>query len=407
MQTMKQTWKKSLAALALLTALGPDGDRVTAQPASGQSVAASQGVYADAQPEPGDSAKAGFAVQIATQDRAPGASSVAVSRSGASSESLVDSAERLSRLTMSTEQQAVEETLMRIKVDSVKYDGLPLGEVVNNLIEIASKQDHNGLNFVLNREVPSGTAVTIDPATGLPAPAQPGSDDLNSITVHINPTLKNVRMIDVLDAITKTADRPIHFTIEDYGVLFSLGPKPKMEARQMMLQDRLGSIVRKSADSKLASVTGRAVMARDFAGSSPILEVMTFKIDTNTFFANMERTFGEQLLNNRPSQIRATLMDVFQKSFGIKFEGQNKAVFYNDANGVIMVRGTAEDVAAMRGAIEMLGGTPYPAQSSIAQRLQRLDSGSRVNGGGGGTSAGSTTAGGGGGGTGGEQPGNR
>jgi beta-lactamase regulating signal transducer with metallopeptidase domain len=373
MQTMKQTWRKSLAAFALLTALSPDGTRALAQAESRQSIAVNEG-------QPGEP----VAIQVvpAAPNKSGGPRAYAVSGSAGSSEDLIDSVERLSRLTMSKEQQAIEAKLTDLRLGEVKYDGVPLVDVVNDLIKTAAKYFPDGLNFVLNRESADalGGPTAIDPATGLPVPQAAESPDLGSVSIKVDPALKNVRLIDLLDVITKTADRPIHYTIEDYGVLFSFGPRIK-EQRYAMFQDRLSSIVKKMDAKPTASV----------------LEVMTFKVDTNTFFDNMERTFGEKLLNHRPSQIRATLMDVFQKSFGIKFEGQDKAVFYNDANGVIMVRGASQDVAAMRGAIEMLGGVPYPAQAvQMQQRLQRLDSGPRANGSSG-ASSGQTTGGGGGG----------
>ena len=50
---------------------------------------------------------------------------------------------------------------------------------------------------------------------------------MSAIAIKINPTLTDVRLVDVLDAVVKVADRPIKYSIEDYGVVFSLrGPEP-------------------------------------------------------------------------------------------------------------------------------------------------------------------------------------
>ena len=120
-----------------------------------------------------------------------------------------------------------------IKIESLKYDGLPLAEVINDLADRAKKRDPDGqgINFFINREVPTSTLSLgtgpggnpngIDPATGLPfaaaAPAQ--AVDVAGITVKVS--LNNVRLADVLDAITLTAESPIKYSILDYAVVFS------------------------------------------------------------------------------------------------------------------------------------------------------------------------------------------
>ena len=59
----------------------------------------------------------------------------------------------------------------------VKYDGLPLTEVINDLSEKAKARDpdHLGINFFIDRQAPpvAGGAGGIDPATGLPVAPLP------------------------------------------------------------------------------------------------------------------------------------------------------------------------------------------------------------------------------------------
>ena len=68
---------------------------------------------------------------------------------------------------------------------------------------------------------------------GNPLPAAPAEQvDLNSVCVRIKPPLNDVRLVDVLDAVVKVADHPMKYTVEDYGVVFSLrgsGPARKDE----------------------------------------------------------------------------------------------------------------------------------------------------------------------------------
>ena len=119
--------------------------------------------------------------------------------------------------------------LDRIRLDSVKYDGLPLGEVVINLNEECRKRDpeKRGINFLINHGAVTSDATTPAPlllgpdGVALPAPP-PEQVDMNAISIKINPALTDVRLADALDAIVKVADRPIKYSVEDYAIVFSL-----------------------------------------------------------------------------------------------------------------------------------------------------------------------------------------
>ena len=79
-------------------------------------------------------------------------------------------------------------------------------------------------------------APTIDPTTGLPittAATTTEPTDINSISIRISPALSDVRLADVLDAIQTVADHPIRYSIQDYAVVFSLkGPEtPLLQIR--------------------------------------------------------------------------------------------------------------------------------------------------------------------------------
>ena len=123
--------------------------------------------------------------------------------------------------------QKIVDKLESTQFDSVPYDNLPLGEVVRHLIDETKKRDpeKKGINFLVDPNSPAPSAVTarVDPVTGLPiAPAPLEAVDIRSIQIKIDPALTNVRLVDVLDAIVKVADRPIRYSITDYAVVFSL-----------------------------------------------------------------------------------------------------------------------------------------------------------------------------------------
>ena len=161
--------------------------------------------------------------------------------------------------------QAIIAKLDRIRLDNVKYDGLPLGEVIINLNDESRKRDpeKRGINFLVNQNVDAGGAAA--PAApqlgpdGNPLPSAPSEQvDMSAIAIKINPALTDIRLADVLDAIVKVADRPIKYSIEDYAIVFSL--------------------------------KGRETVP---------LYVRTFKVDPNTFYQGLQGVgafvFGESM----------------------------------------------------------------------------------------------------------------
>ena len=115
------------------------------------------------------------------------------------------------------------------------FDGLPLGEVIKFLTDQSRKLDaeKQGINFIINNSLgarPAESRVIIDPNTGRAhtcAAAEPV--DLNSVSIQL-PKLGNVRMQDMLDAITRAADRPVKYSIEPYAVVFSPSDTPPSSA---------------------------------------------------------------------------------------------------------------------------------------------------------------------------------
>jgi len=187
--------------------------------------------------------------------------------------------------------QTIISKLDRIHLDNVSYDGLPLSEVLRNLSEQSKLRDpeHKGINFLINPNpdqsgepvaataagggiygLRGGAVPTIDPSTGLPvaaATADSGNGgepvDVGSFIVKI-PSLTDVRLADVLDAIVMVTDHPIKYSVEDFAVVFSA----------------------KGADV-------------------PQLFMRSFKVDPNTFYSGLESvgsaTFGSINNNNNNS----------------------------------------------------------------------------------------------------------
>lgn len=123
--------------------------------------------------------------------------------------------------------QAIHSKLERIRLDSLSYDGLPLGEVVKSLSEEARKRDpeKRGINIIVsaNADPPAAPPAPIDPATGLPIASSAAAEpiDLGSTTIRIVPPLTDITLGQALDAIQKVADRPLKYSIEEYAIVFS------------------------------------------------------------------------------------------------------------------------------------------------------------------------------------------
>jgi len=122
---------------------------------------------------------------------------------------------------MSKGRRQILDKLQGIRLESVRYEKLPLSEIVRSLAEESKKRDpeKRGLNFMVHT-TPGPAGSGIDPSTGLPIPSSPAN--VNEIAITISPALNNVRILDVLDAMVRSADRPIRYSITDYAVVFSL-----------------------------------------------------------------------------------------------------------------------------------------------------------------------------------------
>jgi Flp pilus assembly secretin CpaC/tetratricopeptide (TPR) repeat protein len=125
--------------------------------------------------------------------------------------------------------QRIYQKLDLIVLNEVLYDGIPLSEVVKDLNEEARKRDpaRVGINFIINSQVDVPAQATqtpsFDPATGQPLPAAPAAEpiDLNNVIIRLNPALRNIRLADLLDAVTKVSERPLKFSVEDYAIVFT------------------------------------------------------------------------------------------------------------------------------------------------------------------------------------------
>lgn len=295
-------------------------------------------------------------------------------------------AARTNLINTSASRQAIVSKLGRIMLNEVKYDGLELSEVIRNLSEEAKKRDPDrvGVNFLILPDSGGGEAPAsgaIDPNTGLPLVALPTEAvDVGSVRVKINPSLVNLRLADVLDAIVRTAEKPIKYSVEDYAVVFSLKPTetPPLYTRTFRLDpntfyqglESVGATVfgamassqggggssggggggggnRGSQGGGQDSAVGGTVAAVQVAGGGGGGRGggggggggINFVTRTNS----MEGIQGA---------VRA-----FFRAAGVELESP-KALFFNDRKGQLFVRATLQDLDTIEAAIQTLNVLP-------------------------------------------------
>jgi type II secretory pathway component GspD/PulD (secretin)/beta-lactamase regulating signal transducer with metallopeptidase domain len=220
--------------------------------------------------------------------------------------------------------QTIVHMLDNIRLDQVAFDATPLREVLRFLGDESRKGDpgQRGINFILNQNTDSGTsaAAAILGPDGRPLPPGPAEQvDLSSIAINLKYPLTNIRLADVLDAIVKVADRPIKYSIEDYGVVFSA--KPVQE--------------------------------------TPPLYLRTFKVDPRTMLDCLHLS-KRQVETSIRDVVTQALRDCFARA-GVDldpYRNPAKAVFFNDRQGMVVVRATLQDLDIIEATIQVLNSAP-------------------------------------------------
>ena len=139
---------------------------------------------------------------------------------------------RTNTIYTSPQRQQIYEKLNSIVFEKVSFPDMTMPEVIKFLAEQTQRRDpdQQGISFILNRTRPkmtsdNGQPVYFDPTTGAPITRETSNDvDLAAVKVNLDPGLTKVRLVDVLEAVTKTADHPINYAILDYGIEFSIKP---------------------------------------------------------------------------------------------------------------------------------------------------------------------------------------
>ena len=245
---------------------------------------------------------------------------------------------------------AILSKLHRTVLDEVVFEDLPLPAVLQYLSAQALKKDPDkqGVTFLINSNVVAAAtpAPFVDPSTGqvVPAPA-PEPLVMGQITIKISPAMRQVRLIDVLEAVVKAADKPIKYTVDEYAVVIS---------------------------QKLADQAQ--------------LETRIFRVDPKTFVEGLQAvgTFplGDSVPENAPLDYlkdrlpRPTSMNPIQdvvraffRAAGINLSPPHQ-LYYNDRKGILMVRATSQELDVIQKAVEVLNVAP--AQLTIDAKFMEV-----------------------------------
>jgi type II secretory pathway component GspD/PulD (secretin) len=290
--------------------------------------------------------------------------------------------------------QEILSKLERIRLNEVSYD-LPLTEVLNRLRVESQKRDPDGvgINFMINPHA-DAAAAAISPtdttgaaaagAVGVAAPAP--AVDFSTITIKITPPLNNLRLADVLDAITKVADQPIKYTIEDYAVVFS--PKP---AEPIALYTRVFKVDPNTFVQGLQNVSsinlnpgtqsagtggggggggggGSGGGGGQGGTSSTGVQIPSVQISAITQGGQQGggitgggggNQVGLEYVTKTNTTVQADeMVRAYFTAAGVNLTDPGKVVFFNDRLGELMVRASLQDLEIIEEAIELLNQAP-------------------------------------------------
>ena len=221
-------------------------------------------------------------------------------------------------------QQQVYRKLRAINLDNVgPWLRLPLIEVVKILNAESRKCDpeQKGIYFIITTDAASA-GPKLDPGRGAPGASAAADEaaELSQVGIQIDPPLHALRLADALDLIVKSADQPIKYSIEDYGILFSR------------------------------------------ASTAPPLYFRTIQLDPNKFNAGLSNftvTTGMRLPDDRWAAMRA-----YFSSLGVDMSPP-KALFYKDLQGILLVYATLPELDTIEKAV----GATFPPRAPTTNGL--------------------------------------
>jgi general secretion pathway protein D len=295
--------------------------------------------------------------------------------------------------------QQIRSKLDAITLNEVTYD-LPLKDVLLKLRKESQARDPDGvgINFMINNNVESPPLVDTSGAAVPPAVGSQQQDIGSDVTIRITPSLSNLKLSEVLEAITMVADKPIRYTIQDFGVVFS--PKPPDQFQQLQTKtfrvdpntfvQGLENVVSVQLNVPITSSGATGLSGGGGAGGAggggtggagggggttgggggTIPQVIIAPVTQGGGQGggagggiggggqNGQQRVGLNYVTKTNSTLEAhQLVRAYFTAAGVDLLPP-KNVFFNDRLGVLLVRATSADLEIIQQAIEMLNQTP-------------------------------------------------
>ncbi len=280
----------------------------------------------------------------------------------------------------SPQRQEIVAKLNNIRLNEVGYDRLPLPEVLKQLTDESIKRDPDqiGLNFMLNphSEAPGVPSAPNDPnAPPVVIEQTSSSVDVSTIVVNLTPPLRNLRLADVLDAITTSADQPIRYEIRDYAVVFSprtpeptplytrtwkIDPNTFLQGLESVSTLGLGDTIGSGQGGGGGGGGGGQQNEASFNLPRVLLGQVIGRGGGGGGGGGNREGSGLNYVTKTNITLRVNDMvrDYFT-STGVNLDPQlGKSVFFNDRSGILFVRATLQDLEIIETAVQALNTAP-------------------------------------------------
>ena len=296
--------------------------------------------------------------------------------------------------------------LDQIHLNEVSYD-LPLSEVLKTLRDESRKRDPEGkgVNFLINPHADAGVTAAATPETTppgappgavptAPVAAAPTTVDLSQVTIKISPPLTDISLSEVLDAITKVADVPIKYNVEDYAVVFAPRPPEAVALFSKTYHVDPNTFVQGLESVRLLDLSSfgqsggggggggggvqRGGGGQGGQGGTPTVEIPSVglgPVSQGRQGGGGGQTAGVGLNFVTRTNNTQTLHEMVKAYFtaaGVNLSDPGKSVFFNDRTGLLMVRASLTDLEVIASAIEMLNQAPpqLTIESKFAEMTQ-------------------------------------
>ncbi|MBI5799487.1 MAG: polysaccharide biosynthesis/export family protein [Verrucomicrobia bacterium] len=292
--------------------------------------------------------------------------------------------------------QRINRKLEEIIFPEVCFGSVKLPEVLKWLDATAKEFDpepeprKKGLNFLINNVATN--YITLNATNKSARPAPPLLDplgnpvavatgrqmpDLDNALITLTNTLRNLTMRQVLDVICKTADvkmpdgriAGLKYSIEEYAIVFSpkLPEQASLFARTFKVDPEtfvrgLATVV---TDEQLSKLGGRAAMdqiLRDKTWTNAPTGTNQFSVAgvavTNQTKAGVSGVVGTNLTAELNNLARDYFRTAGVWALGVTNGPDATQVFFNDRNGLLLVRASLQDLDIIQMAIELLNAKP-------------------------------------------------